>query len=443
MTPTRIAVIGAGRIGCVSAVGLAHLGHDVWAIDRSPDRIAALAAGTLPENEPGLRAALVAALRFRRLSFSTSAPPDPVEAAFLCVDTPPLPTGEVDLGQVEAAAAAAARLLVRDGVLITRSTVPPGAGDRLEGLLRSTGRADVAVVHLPEFLREGRAWQDFREPDRIVIGAASEQAAGRVSALLAQLDRPVIVTDRRTAELAKFAANAYLATSVSFANEIDDLCAALAIDAPALFAVLRADRRIVPLAHLTPGLGFGGHCLPKDTEALTRIAAANGQELRQLAAVRAVNQRRIGRAVDWLRAALAGLDGRTICLAGLAFKPGADDLRASPALRLAAALACEGATVTGWDPYVRPPVRGVTLCHSLDEALLDADALVLAHPLAEPARSDPEHFRRLMRRPVVFDAPATLDARRWQSAGFRINRPPRGDVTHPAVATASPGGRAT
>lgn len=417
----QIAVVGVGRIGAVTAVGMAHLLHDVTGLDRDAGRVAELANGQLREAEPGLRAALRSALRLRRLRFCTAAGPGEFGAAFLCVDTPPAADGSPDLSQLFAAAATAAELLRPGGLLVTRSTVPPGTGARLEAALRTAGRGDIHVVHVPEFLREGRAWEDFREPDRVVIGADWQAAGERAAALFAGIDAPVFVTDRVTAELAKYAANGFLATSVSFANEMADLAGALGADGPTLFDILRADRRIGREAYLTPGLGFGGHCLPKDAAALEYVGMAHGVELRQLRATMEVNRERTWRVVEWLSAALGGLQGRRVALAGLAFKPGTDDLRASPSIALAAALAGAGATVAGFDPLVRQ-AGDIGCAGSLEEALRESDALVVAHRASWLAGTDPARAGALMRTRVLYDAPGALPAADWAAAGFVTNR---------------------
>ncbi|WP_322795147.1 nucleotide sugar dehydrogenase [Tepidiforma sp.] len=416
----RIAVVGVGRIGAVTAVGMAHLLHDVTGLDRDADRVAELASGQLREAEPGLRAALRSALRLRRLRFCAVAEAGQFDAAFLCVDTPPAADGSPDLSQLFAAAATAAGLLRPGGLLITRSTVPPGTGARLEAALRTAGRGDIHVVHVPEFLREGRAWEDFREPDRVVIGADSAGAGARAATLFAGIEAPVFVADRVTAELAKYAANVFLATSVSFANEMADLAAALGADAPTLFDILRADHRIGRAAYLTPGLGFGGHCLPKDTAALEYVGLAHGVELRQLRATMEVNRARTWRVVEWLSTALGGLAGRRVALAGLAFKPGTDDLRASPSIALAAGLAGAGAAVTGFDPLVRQ-AGDIACAPSLEDALRGADALVVAHRAPWVAETDPGWAGMLMRTRVLYDAPGALPAADWAAAGFVTN----------------------
>ncbi len=419
----RVLVIGVGRIGAVTAVGLAHLLHDVTGVDTNVQRVEELQAGRLREAEPGLRAALKGALRLRSLRFERAVSPGGYGVTFLCVDTPPLPGGEPDLRQLFAAAEFAARVTARDGVVVTRSTVPPGTGDRLEGALRAAGRHDLAVVHMPEFLREGRAWEDFREPDRVVVGANDAAAGERVARMFSEIPAPVFRTDRVTAELAKYAANALLATTVSFANEMADLANCLGADTDTLFEVLKADRRVGKEAYLGPGLGFGGHCLPKDTAALEYAAATRGVELHQLRATIRVNRERVARAAAWLAEATGGLEGREVALLGLAFKPGTDDLRASPAMALAAELARRGAAVRGFDPLV-PGVEGVVCPGTVEATLEGADALVVAHRAEWAREVTPERARGLMRGLVVYDAPGALNHAAWVEAGFLTNRCP-------------------
>lgn len=420
MAGERIAVIGVGRIGAVTAVGLAHLLHDVVGFDVNAERVGLLRAGRLPEAEPGLRAALRSALRLRRLRFAAGVLEGEFDAAFVCVDTPGTETGSPDLRQLAAAAGLAGRVLAPGGIVVTRSTVPPGTGGRLEELLRRAGRGDVAVVHVPEFLREGRAWEDFREPDRLVVGADDPAAGARVAAMFGDIRAPLFVVDRVTAELAKYAANAYLATSISFANEMADLSDAVGANRAALFDILRADRRIGREAYLVPGLGFGGHCLPKDTAALAAVGRAYGCELGQVEASIRVNRLRTARAVGWLERALGGLEGKVIAIAGLAFKPGTDDLRESPSLRLAGELAALGALVRGYDPLVRE-APGVTCVERLAGALDGADGLVVAHRADWTTAIRPAEAWALMRGRAVFDGPGALDAQEWRSWGFALN----------------------
>lgn len=431
MKTQEIVVVGVGRIGAVTAVGLAHLDLSVTGFDRSASRIAELRSCEIPEAEPGLRAALRSAARYRSLTFTMEARESTFDLAFVCVDTPPTETGAADLSQVFRACQTAAALLRPHGTLVTRSTIPIGTGDRIAAMLAKSGHSDIDVVHVPEFLREGRAWEDFRMPDRVVIGAESDAAATRVARIFEQLERPLIITNRRTAELAKYAANAYLATSISFANEVSDLSLAMGIDASDVFSILRADRRIGEQAYLTPGLGFGGHCLPKDTAELEQAAQRHGLHLPQLSATRTTNARRAGNAVAWLNDALAGLDGKRIALLGLSFKPGTDDVRESPSLRLASILRGQGAQVAGWDPNVRSlDAPYVELAPSTEAALADAHAIVVAHGWQGWGNLDPVKLGETVALKLLYDAPGVLDPDLWRAAGWRLNRttsirPPR------------------
>jgi UDPglucose 6-dehydrogenase len=418
----RVAVIGAGRIGAATAVGLAHIGWRVDAVDCRPERVEALASGSMAEPEPRLQDVLRSVLTNGRLAILHRPRTAAYKVVLLCVDTPALPSGEADLRQVIAAAQESVDAVGEGGVIVTRSTVPPGTGDRLLYELRSLGRSDIEVVHLPEFLREGHAWEDFTCADRIVIGGESCAAIERVKRLFVLLGRPLIVTDRRTAELAKYANNAFLATSITLANEISDVASVVGADIAQVVEILRADRRIGPRAYLTPGLGFGGHCLPKDTAALEYLARQHGLDLTQLKATLQINERRPFEAAAWLERALCGLCNRTICLAGLAFKPGSEDLRESPMLRLARILAAEGAEVAAWDAGVHQPPSGVRMGLDIEDALLNSDALVIGQSGCEWRELEPQAVRSLMRRAVVYDAVGVLDAGRWAAAGFISNR---------------------
>ncbi|MGE3074088.1 MAG: UDP-glucose/GDP-mannose dehydrogenase family protein [Dehalococcoidia bacterium] len=421
MERSNVMVVGVGRIGAVTAVGLSHLLSDVVAVDVNANRIRELAAGHLSEAEPGLRAALKSANRIRRIRFTTDVADATFDLAFLCVDTPPEADGSPNLRQIFDAAHYAAAHLRPRGIVVTRATVPPGAGDRLTSALKAIGRSDVQVAHVPEFLREGRAWEDFREPDRLVIGANSPNVAQRVRRVFSELPCPVFETDRRTAELAKYAANAYLATSISFANELSDLGADLGADVHQVFEILKADRRIGPGAYLAPGLGFGGHCFPKDTAALEYAGATRGMPMRQLAATIAVNQRRVPSVQNWLRGVLGNLDGRRIAIAGLAFKPATDDLRESPALRLANGLRAEGASVAGFDPLVTCAPPGICLAANLTDAIEAADGLVLSHSGEWFAGLPLPQLAQVMRTPVVYDAALAFGDLPWHEHGIVTN----------------------
>ncbi len=420
METSQVLVVGVGRIGAVTAVGMAHLLHDVCAIDIDERRIVELCREHLNEAEPGLRSALKSALRIRHIEFLTSTERTGFDVAFLCVDTPAGPGGAPDMRQVFKAAEFAVTRLRNGGILVTRATVPPGTGDRLTLALKTLGRGDVQVAHVPEFLRESRAWEDFREPDRIVIGANSGAVRAQLRVLFEGVAAPIVETDRTTAELAKYAANAFLATSISFANEIAELSQRLGADASSVFDILKRDKRIGPDAYLTPGLGFGGHCLPKDTAALEYIGAVHGVAMRQLSETIKVNHGRVTAALSWLRNTLAGLEGRRCVVVGLAFKPSTDDLRESPALRLVEALKSEGATVIGYDSLAGC-VPGLERAATLLEGATGADALVLAHGGGWPDGLLPEQLAAIMNRRVLYDPTGALARLNWQDHRFVTN----------------------
>lgn len=420
MNASQVLVVGVGRIGAVTAVGMAHLLHDVCAIDVNRERISELRSGNLTEAEPGLRSALISAVRIRNIDFTSSTERTDFDFAFLCVDTPAGPGGAPDMRQIFSSAEFAAHRLRRGGLLVTRSTVPPGTGDRLTMALKTLGRGDIHVAHVPEFLREARAWEDFREPDRIVLGANSITARAQLRQLFEGIKAPIFDTDRTSAEFAKYAANAFLATSISFANEISELGHRLSVDTPAVFDILKADKRIGSHAYLTPGLGFGGHCLPKDAAALEYVGAVHGVAMRQLSETIAVNQGRVNAALAWLRTTLDGLEQRRFVVVGLAFKPSTDDRRESPALRLVEALRAEGASVIGYDTLTGP-VTGLERTESLLAGAVGADAIILAHGGGWPSGITPEALASVMNRRVLYDPSGSLASLNWHDHQFMTN----------------------
>jgi nucleotide sugar dehydrogenase len=393
----KVAVLGCGYVGLVSAVGLATGGHDVVGIDSDEERLRLLEAGTPPFEEPGLADALAAVRsngRFR-VSSSTTAAAE-ADVVLLCVQTPPSYGGAVELRFVAEATEALAHALAagapRRRVVAIRSTVPPGTNRQVVAP-RLAGVADLAVASNPEFLREGSALEDFLRADRVVLGVAEPWGADVMRRLYAPLGAPVVVVGNpATAELAKYASNALLATLVSFSNEIAHICESLpGVDVEDVLGILHADRRLTPpaeerpeiLAYLKAGCGFGGSCLPKDVAALTAHAAAGGERLALLEAVAAVNGAQAARLVERAESELGGLDGRRIAVLGAAFKAGTDDLRDSPALRVIEELARRNAAVVVYDPLVaRERLAGlndggVEVAGSLAEATDGADAVIV------------------------------------------------------------------
>jgi len=427
-----VAVVGCGYVGLTTATCLAHLGHLVRATDVDRTRVELLSSGRSPLLEPGLADLLAEGLAAGRLSFGT----DNRQAAgsadfvFLCVQTPPRPDGHLDTRALEAVAREIGPVLRPGAVVLSKSTCPLGSNARVRELL---GRGDVSVVTNPEFLREGSAVKDFLEPDRVVIGADDIAAAELVAALFAGVGGARIITDPTSAELVKYAANAFLATKVTFANSLAALCEAFGADVGDVAAAVGADRRI-GAGFLAPGPGFGGSCLPKDTVALAAAARERAEPFELLETVTRLNERQrllvAGRVAE-----LAGgsLDGRLVALWGLTFKAGTDDLRDSPALDVARCLEVAGARVRAFDPAVgdvgrlAPLGLDAEVCADRYEACRGAAVLVVATEWPQFARSDWEAVGRAMAARRVVDArnvldPAELARHGFEYAGIGISR---------------------
>ena len=434
----KVSVVGAGRSGAVTAACLAGLGHTVCAVDVNEARVAELRRGKAPFYEPGLDGLLRQNLAARRLSFTTSFEEAIPEArcVLLSVDTPAAPDGQADLRSLSAAIRDLAPLLARGALVITRSTVPPGTNAWIAEQIRAENpHAAFDVVSNPEFLREGHAVDDFLRPERVVIGAETEGVAKEAALLYEGMEAPIILTDLATAELIKYAANAFLATSVSFVNEIANICERAGADVSLVEEALRLDRRIGPQAYLAPGLGFGGSCLPKDLRALISSAERLGYDARLLKAVREVNELQPARILGFLEDVFGSIDGLTVGVLGLSFKGNTFDVRSSPALSLIERLAAAGARVRAFDPLADGSEREEV--ERLAELGPDAyrtaqgcDAVVVAAEHNEFRSLDLQRLRHAMQSGVLIDARNVLDADAVTSAGFTyfgIGRPRRGD----------------
>lgn len=413
----HLCVIGAGRSGAVTAACLAQLGHRVCAVDVDQERVVTLRSGRAPFFEPGLDELISGNLNAGRLTF-TSEYADAVPGAefvLLSVDTPPRPTGEADLSSLTAAAQRIAPLLADDAVVVTRSTVPIGTNAELAKLIHvANPDATFAVVSNPEFLREGHAVDDFQRPERIVIGAAEERAGTRVAALYGTTDRPVILTDLETAELIKYAANAYLATSISFINEIANIADRFGADVGLVAEALALDRRIGGDAYLRAGIGFGGSCLPKDLRALVHTAELHGYTPTLLRAIVEVNERQPKRVLASLEEFFADLARRPIAVLGLSFKGDTFDLRSSPAVAAIHLLLAAGARVRVFDPLADQAVPAeleaqVELCPDAYTAVEGCDAVIVATDHSVFRALDLEKLRNAMRSPVFIDARNAFD----------------------------------
>src|SRR5438105_393185 len=349
----NICVVGTGYVGLVTGAVFADLGNDIVCVDKDRDKIEALRAGRMPIYEPGLEEMVARNVDDRRLSFTTDmgAGIRHADVIFIAVGTPPKDTGETDLSQVEAVAAEIGRGMDRYKVVVNKSTVPVGTGELVrEVISRHQPRPmEFDVVSNPEFLREGSAIEDTLRPDRIVIGAPTQQVAMTLVELYAPLERPMIITDLPSAEVIKYASNAFLATKISFINAIANICEAAGADVTQVMKGMGLDARIGG-AFLQAGLGYGGSCFPKDTLALISTAERFGCDMGILKEVVKVNHEQTRRFVDRLAATLGGLTGKRVAVLGLAFKPNTDDLRDARSVDIIEKLVSAGAQVTAYDP---------------------------------------------------------------------------------------------
>jgi len=425
---TTIGIFGAGYVGLVTAACFAELGNTVTLYDINARKIASLRSGELPIHEPGLLELVGRAIHAGRLSF-TSEPRSAVagaRAVFIAVGTPATPDGRVDLTQVREAARAIAHSLDGPTIIVNKSTVPIDTADIVEAIIREAGTAHhgAVVASNPEFLREGSALSDFFSPDRIVLGCGDSSAETFLRELYAPLNAPIIVTDVRTAQMIKFAANAFLATKISFANEIATVCERVGIDVKAVLAAAGADKRI-GTAFFDAGLGFGGSCLPKDVNTLCRIAEEADVEPTLLGAVLSVNARQIERIVTRIGQLLNGLANRQIGVLGLAFKAHTDDVRDSTAIKLIEMLISGGARLSVHDPVAMSNARALlddrVTYAPVDDCLSvakDADALVLATDWNVYRELDFLRLHATMRRKTIVDARNFYEPARVARAGF-------------------------
>ncbi|MCI2418598.1 UDP-glucose/GDP-mannose dehydrogenase family protein [Saccharopolyspora sp. K220] len=421
MFARRIVVVGTGYVGLTTGACLASLGHRVVCSDVNAAKVEQLSRGEVRIHEPGLGELVQEGIAAGRLSFVVSSADAVAEAevVFLCVPTPMGSGGRADLAAVESVAGEVRELLPEGCVLVTKSTVPVGTSARLRELV---GRDDVAVVSNPEFLREGSAVRDFLNPDRIVVGSDSQDAAERVAALYARLGAPTVLTDAASAEMVKYAANCFLATKLSYVNAIAELCERLGADIADVTEGMGYDRRIGQ-SFLQPGPGWGGSCLPKDTAALLQVAEAVDFEFPLLQATISSNARQRERMATKVVEACGGsLDGVRLALLGLTFKAGTDDVRDSPALEVARLLAERGAELVAYDPGLRgdeaqlPPE--VTLVDDPYQAAKDAAALVLLTEWQEFRTLDWNRLADALDGPVVVDTRNHLDPDVLRRAGL-------------------------
>jgi len=442
----RVSMIGAGYVGLVSGACFADFGHHVTCIDKDAGRIAALNRGEIPIFEPGLAELVETNVRQGRLTFAAKATGvAEADAVMIAVGTPSRRgDGHADLSFVFDAVREIAPLLSRTAIVVTKSTVPVGTGDEIERILREKRPdAEMQVVSNPEFLREGAAIQDFKHPDRIVVGTDD----ARAGAVLAELYRPlylnvapILYVSRRTAELIKYASNAFLATKITFINEIADLCERAGADVQDVARGMGLDNRI-GAKFLHAGPGFGGSCFPKDATALLKTAHDHGVALRIVETVTAVNEQRKRAMARKVVTALDGsIRGKTIAVLGLTFKPNTDDTRDSPAIPLITALHDLGATVRSYDPagmeQAKPNLPDVIYCNSAYAAAEGADAVVIATEWEQFRALDLDRLRCVMVRPVIVDLRNIYRADEMKRANFRyltVGRPAAGRFSERAI----------
>jgi UDPglucose 6-dehydrogenase len=424
----HIAVIGTGYVGLVTGACFAEFGVDVTCVDVDDAKIRQLEAGVMPIYEPGLEQLVTKNVQAGRLRFTTNVQ-QAVEQAlviFLAVGTPPLPDGSPDLSFVEAATRSIAQHMNGYKVIVTKSTVPIGTGERLRKLIREHQKSasGFGIVSNPEFLREGAAINDFMRPDRVVIGSADQEAVAIMRDLyrpLYLIEAPIVITSLEAAELTKYAANAFLATKISFINEIANLCDKIGCDVHDVARAMGMDRRIGN-KFLHPGPGFGGSCFPKDTRALAAVARQFGTASRVVDAVIEVNQHQRSAMLPKIEKLVGPVNGKTIAVLGLAFKPETNDIREAPAQDIIKALLKQGAKVTAYDPVAMEEtakvIPEVEYAEDEYEAVKDAEALVIVTEWNQFRALDMKRIRDLMKTPRVADLRNIYEPEDLRELGF-------------------------
>jgi len=424
----RIAMIGTGYVGLVSGACFADFGHRVTCVDKDASKIERLNAGVMPIWEPGLEALVKSNAERGRLTFTTdvAAAVTDAEAVFIAVGTPARRgDGHADLTYVFEAIRELAQFIKPGTVVVTKSTVPVGTGDRIEAILKEEGVEGVSVASNPEFLREGAAIADFKHPDRIIVGAGDDRAQDVLREIYRPLflnRAPILITGRRTAELTKYAANAFLAVKISFINEIADLCEAVDADVQDVARGIGLDNRIGP-KFLHAGPGYGGSCFPKDTVALLQTADNAGVEQRIVATTVSVNDDRKGRMVDRVERALGGdVAGKRVGILGLAFKPNTDDMRDAPSIPIVKGLVERGAKVAAFDPVARhqaePMLPGIEFADDAYAAADGADALVIVTEWDEFRALDLERIAASLKGKILVDLRNVYDRGEAEAAGL-------------------------
>ena len=425
----KIAVVGSGYVGLVLGACLAENGNTVACVDKDAAKVATLKSGKMPIYEPGLEEIVLRNQHEDRLTFTTdlSSAVKASDIVFIAVGTPQGEDGAADLQHVLAVAKSIGRALEKYTVIVDKSTVPVGTAKKVRDAIASQTTQPFSVVSNPEFLKQGAAIEDFMKPDRVVIGV--EEKDERAEALMKELygpftrtGAPILTMSTASAELCKYAANSILATRISFMNEIANVCELVGADVDHVRKAIGSDRRI-GTSFLFPGVGYGGSCFPKDTQALLKSAQDKGYDFKILRAVEDVNDRQKERLVDKIEAHFPDLAGRTMAIWGLAFKPRTDDMREAPAIPIIERLLARGVTVKAYDPAAAPVARGIfgdriTLCDKSYDALGGADALAVVTEWNEFREPDFAKMRSLMKAPVVFDGRNIYSPEHMRALGF-------------------------
>jgi UDPglucose 6-dehydrogenase len=425
----KICVVGSGYVGLVTGACLADFGMTVTGVDKDASKIAALERGVIPIYEPGLEEIVEKNVKAGRLKFTTDLAPAirEAKAVFIAVGTPPLPDGRADLSFVRQVAEAIGENLNGYKVVITKSTVPVGTGQMVEKVIRekSGGSHDFAVVSNPEFLREGCALEDFYRPDRVVIGARTQKAVDVMLEIYAPLKAagvPFVIANIESSEMIKYASNGFLATKITFVNEIAELCERVGADVETVARGMGLDNRINP-KFLHPGPGYGGSCFPKDTSAIAQIAEEHGMSFEIIDAVLSANERVRLRMVPKVESAFGGLAGKTVALLGLAFKGDTDDMRESPAIPIVEGLVKAGARVRAYDPaateQARPLLPPIDYCADPYDAAKGADGVVIATEWNQFRALEFDRLKQLLRQPLIVDLRNLYEPDRVAAAGFR------------------------
>ena len=430
----NICVIGVGYVELVTGAVFADLGNEVICIDVVEEKIKMLQEGKIPIYEPGLEEMVVRNTKDSRLFFSTSIAKGVkrAEIIFICVGTPPRANGETDLSYVEAAAKGIAEAMDSYKIIVNKSTVPVGTGDFVRKIIEKNKKVDTDfdVVSNPEFLREGSAIQDTICPDRIVIGAPNKKVAMKLLELYATLGRPMLITDVYSAEIIKYASNAFLATKISFINAIANICEKAGANVTDVTRGMGYDSRIGP-DFLSAGLGFGGSCFPKDSESLVQTSAKLGYNFDLLQAVININKERGAHFVNLIKARINPLSDKILGVLGLAFKPNTDDMRDAKSIEIINSLLNEGARIKAYDPAAMENAKKIlphiTYCSSAYEAAENADALVIITDWREFRLLNMERIKELMRRPVIFDGRNIYDPEKKKRLGFEYYSIGRGN----------------